>query len=156
MLWFWHTRKRSSCARPVTRRSSASSARLNVLKRSTTSATLFRTIQLLDQRLDLLLHHLRRERADLLVADHAVAVDQVGLRHTVDTVVDADASVRVEDDQLVRVAVALQPRQRVVALILVVEPDDRHQAGLRDARDYRMLDEARRTPRRPHVQQPHF
>src|SRR3954462_5407606 len=75
MVWFWHTRQRSSCARLVTRRSSASSPNANVQPRSSAMARLLRTLELLDERLDLLLHHIGRERADLLVSDHALAVD---------------------------------------------------------------------------------
>src|SRR6185295_9220122 len=85
-VWFWHTRQRSSCARPATRLSSAGSwaqavtahRRMSVLK----------AIQLLDQRNELGLHHVRGERPAVLVADHALAVDDVGLGHAVDPVVD--------------------------------------------------------------------
>src|SRR3954471_18762372 len=155
MVWFWQTRQRSSCARWVTRRSSASSASAAAQRRASATPRLLRTAQLPDERLELLLHHVGGERPDLLVADHALAVDEIGLGDAVDAVVDADAPVRIEDDELVRVAVSLQPRQRVVALVLVVEADHRHETGARDARDHRVLDEARRAPRRPHVQHPH-
>src|SRR5690349_23386706 len=70
--WFWHTRQRSSCARWETRWSSASSLHTNVLRQKRTRPTLLRTVQLPDERLDLLLHHVRGERADLLVADDPV------------------------------------------------------------------------------------
>src|SRR4051812_13406301 len=155
-VWFWHTRQRSSCARFITRRSSASSAWASAAKQRRTAATLLRTVELLDERLDLLLHHVGGERADLLVADHSLAVDHIGLGHAVDAVVDADAPVRVENDQLIGVAIALQPRQRILALVFVVQADHRYEPGLRDARPHRMLDEARRAPRGPHVQSPPF
>src|SRR3954462_8373063 len=143
-VWFWHTRQRSSCARWATRRSRVSSASAITVTNRKTNAKLLRIIQLLDERLDLFLHHVGGERTDLLVADDALAIDDVGLGHAVDAVVDADAAVRIEHDQLVRIAVFLQPRHRIVALVLVVETDDRHEARLRDARHHRMLGEARR------------
>jgi hypothetical protein len=60
--------------------------------------------QLFGERQDLLLEHGRRDGPDLLEADHAFGVDEVGLGHAVDAVVDADASVGVDDRELVGVA----------------------------------------------------
>src|SRR5437870_2931126 len=138
-VWFWHTRQRNSCARLVTRRSSAgswaSATAVHAMSSHLTTAG-----ELLQQRFDLLLHDVRGQRADVLVADHALAIDDVGLGHAVDAVVDADAAVGVEHDQLIRVAVALEPGQRVVARVLVVESDHRRQPGLRNARHDGMLD----------------
>ena len=72
---------------------------------------------------------LRRDRADLLVADHAVLVDDEGLGHAVDAPVDADAAVGVDDrhgrDRRSRASHA-RPARRV----LVVEADDRHDVRL--------------------------
>src|SRR6266850_2674695 len=135
-VWFWHTRQRSSCARSVTRRSSTLSW-ANAQATQAISSHLTTGVQLLHQRLDLLLHHVRGKRPDVLVADDAPAIDDVGLGHAVDPVVDTDAPVRVEHDQLIGIAVALEPGQRLVARVLVVEPDDGREPGARDARDYR-------------------
>src|SRR2546423_8113929 len=94
-VWFWHTRQRSSCARSVTRRSSAASWADAQPTASTSSSTLTTGVQLPQQRCDLLAHDVRRERTDMLVADDALAVDHVGLGHPVHAVVDADATVHV-------------------------------------------------------------
>src|SRR5712692_1553147 len=119
-VWFWHTRQRSSCARSVTRRSSTGSC-AKAQANQKMSNPLATGVQLPDERLDLLLHHVRGERPDVLVADDALAIDDVGLGHAVDAVVDADAPVRVEHDQLIGIAVALEPGQRLVARVFVVE-----------------------------------
>src|SRR5258706_15805152 len=111
MVWFWHTRQRSSEAMSMTRFSrtgfSWEKTRLEN-KKQKAKAPLF-TLQLLDERHDALLHHLGRHRADLLVADDAFLVDHVGLGHAVDAVVDADPAVGVEERGAAWVAVALEP-----------------------------------------------
>src|SRR4051812_15604727 len=124
MVWFWHTRQRSSCARLVTRRSrpaSCASAQPSHKK----TARLAARIELPHERLHFVAHHVGAERPDVLVANHALAIDDVGLRHAVDAIVDADASVAVEGDELVGVAVALEPGQCVIARVLVVQADER-------------------------------
>src|SRR5258706_534913 len=111
IVWFWHTRQRSSEAMSMTRFSrtgfSWEKTRLEN-KKQKAKAPLF-TLQLLDERQDALLHHLGRHRADLLVADDAFLVDHVGLGHAVDAVVDADPAVGVEERGAAWVAVALEP-----------------------------------------------
>src|SRR5688572_1608054 len=152
-VWFWHTRQRSSSASAATRlsRFSAPNAeKLRMQKKNTNLAT----AQLLHQRPHLPLRHFRRERADVLVADHALAVDDVGFRHAVDAVVDRDAPGGVVHRELVGIAVAGEPRQSVLARVLVVQPDHRH--ALRELAHHRVLDQARRAPRRPHVEHPHL
>jgi hypothetical protein len=71
-----------------------------------------------------------RDRADLLEADDAGLVDDVGLGHAVDAVVDADAALDVERSTARRGRrTASSQRSRVqaaVARILVVEAVDRH------------------------------
>src|SRR5262249_22696936 len=158
-VWFWHTRQRSSCARAVTRRSRAGSscplawnARVTRRKSNKSLAT-FR--QLLDERAQLLLRDLRRERPDALVADDSLAVDHVGLGHAVYAVVDGDAPGRVEDRHLEGIAVPLEPRQGILARVLVVQADHRGDSRARELAHHGMLDEARRAPRRPHVHHPH-
>src|SRR5262245_7607473 len=72
-VWFWHTRQRSSCASAATRFSSAgsSAAKAAAAKAIDSAASSLATAQLLEQRRDLVAHHLRADRADVLVADHA-------------------------------------------------------------------------------------
>src|SRR5262245_58949495 len=106
-VWFWHTRQRSSWASALAR-----------FSRLRCSASLATGLQLPHQRRDLLLGDFRRQRSDVLVADHALAVDHVGLGHAVDAVVDGDAAGGVVGDQLERIAVARQPRQRILARVL--------------------------------------
>src|SRR6185503_8004652 len=123
-VWFWHTRQRSSVETCMTRFSRFSSARSGTETNARTSSSLL-TLQLAHQRHDALRHDLRRDRADLLVADDALLVDHVGLGHAVHAVVDADLAVQVLERSAVRVAVALEPLQPVVALVLVVEAVER-------------------------------
>src|SRR5262245_8355754 len=134
-VWFWHTRQRSSCASAVTRRSRAGSScpvawKARTRRPSTKSLATFR--QLLDERAQLFLRDLRRERPDALVADDALAVDHVGLGYAVHAVVDGDAAGRVESDDLEGIAVPLEPRQRVLARILVVQADHRRDSRARE------------------------
>src|SRR6185503_938158 len=153
-VWFWHTRQRSSCASAVTRLSmSVFWARTEPVRRIAPKKNLPTASQLLHQRRELLLRDVRRQRADVLVTDHAFAVDDVGFGHAVDAVVDRDAPGGVVHGEPVGVAVALEPGQRVFARVLVIEPDDRD--VLRELGDHRVLGEARRAPRRPHVQHPY-
>src|SRR5579859_3222172 len=126
IVWFWQTRQRISWARFITRRSSAGSwaSAQAAQKRASRLAA---RIELPHERLHFLLHHVRGNRADVLVADDALAIDHVGLGHAVDAVVDADAAVRIEGDELVGIAIALEPGQRVVARVLVVQADHRRE-----------------------------
>src|SRR6185503_15798850 len=68
-VWFWHTRQRNSSARAAVRLSRSLAAQAGEM--STKSMRNLPTPKLLHQRHDLLLRVLRRERADVLVADHA-------------------------------------------------------------------------------------
>src|SRR3979411_2631681 len=76
-VWFWQTRQRSSCERLVTRRSSAG-ARAIAHAGQAMSPHLPPRAQLLDEGCQLLLHDVGGERADVLVADHALAIDHIG------------------------------------------------------------------------------
>src|SRR5688500_3493791 len=123
-VWFWQTRQRSSCASAATRLSSSVfCARTGAQPRSSRRKSL--AIELSAERPQLLLRDLRRERADMLVADHALAVDDVRFRHAVDAVVDRDAARGVVHREPVGVAIAPEPGQRVLARVLVVQTDDR-------------------------------
>src|SRR5688572_5822544 len=87
-VWFWHTRQRSSSASAAVRLSrSVFCPQAEPQRMIQTKAIALATAQLLDQRQELFLRHLRRERPDVLVADDALAVDDVGLGHAVDAVV---------------------------------------------------------------------
>src|SRR3982074_1961511 len=111
-VWFWHTRQRSSEARDMTRFSRTGSCwpkRCAEKNNRERKANVLFTRQLAHQRVDLLRRDFRRHGADALVADHALLVDDVGFRHAVDAVVDADAPGAVVDGEEERVAVAREP-----------------------------------------------
>src|SRR5262245_35859380 len=161
-VWFWHTRQRSSSASAITRFSSAGSAAAGAASLAATgsvASTISRasalcTFELFHQRQQRVLHDFRGEGPDALVADDALLVDQVGLGHAVDAVVDADASFEIEYRDLVGIAHALQPGEAVLALVLVVEAVDRHCAARREVEQHRVLLAAGDAPRRPHVEHP--
>src|SRR5687768_6875673 len=111
-VWFWQTRQRSSPERSRTRFSKMGSSWAKASPQKKMRSTL--AIELLQQGFDLLLEDFRRHRADALVADHALAVDDVGFGNAVDAVVDADAPGRILHGGDVGIAVSLQPGNRVV------------------------------------------
>src|SRR5687767_7747429 len=92
-VWFWQTRQRSSFASAAVRFSMSGSwpnaAKASKLKSKNHLAT---ALQLLHQWPHLLLRDLGGERPDVLVADYAALIDDVGLGHAVDAVVDRDAA----------------------------------------------------------------
>src|SRR5687767_6444271 len=112
-VWFWQTRQRSSSARAATRFSSKGSCPAATAAQSRVIKTRNLATELLHQRHELLLGHLRGERPDVLVADHALAIDDVGFRHAVHAIVDGDAPGGVVHRELVGIAVARKPRKRV-------------------------------------------
>src|SRR3954462_2523972 len=158
-VWFWQTRQRSSCASEVTRRSSPLSSCPIAWKGRTSKRRSGKSLatlrQLLDQRTDFLLDDLRRQRPNALVADDPLAVDHVRLGNPVHAVVDGDAAGRVVDRDLEGIAVPLEPGQRVLPRVLVVQAHHGGEAGARKLAHDKMLDEAGRAPRRPHVHYPH-
>ena len=99
--------------------------------------------------------HLGRDRADVLVADDAVLVDDVGLGHAVDAVVDADAAVGVEQRERrtgCRTAPASPARRRACPCS---SGRDRHHAACCAKLDqHRVLVAAGHAPRGPDVEQP--
>src|SRR3954471_3230318 len=103
-VWFWHTRQRSSSATSRTLFSRIGSSAAYRVENASNSEkkTALLTLQLRDERQHLALQDLGRDRADLLEADDAALVDDVGFRHTVDAVVDADLAIGVEEGSLVR------------------------------------------------------
>src|SRR6516225_1106753 len=142
IVWFWQTRQRSSPVMASMRASSAGSAAVRWAAgasnftvagadaadaagasaamagrpmASASSAAIRRrasAIELPQQRQHIVAQHLGRQRADLLVADHALLVDDEGLGHAVDAEVDAHAAVGVEQRGVVRVAALGQPLLR--------------------------------------------
>src|SRR6187551_3063791 len=77
----------------------------------------------LDRGNDLVLERARRDRADVLVDDLPLAVDDEGLRHAVDTPFDGGAPVAVCADGGERIAVAAQEATRSGRLVLVVDAE---------------------------------
>src|ERR1019366_130066 len=81
----------------------------------------------LQRLVDLGLEHgvdiIRRHRADHLVNDGAFATDDEGLRHAIDTPFDRGATVAVDADNAVRIAVAAEKAPRFVRRVLVVDAD---------------------------------
>src|SRR5882762_8126702 len=159
MVWFWQTRQRSSAASVMTLCSSAGSAAAGAASFAYTHGTVaarirnasdLSTAELFHQGQQLFLDDLGRERADALVADDAELVDHVGLGHAVDAVVDADLAVEVVDREPVGLANAFKPRQAVFALVLVVEPVERHGAACREVEQHRVLFAAADAPGGPH------
>ena len=190
MFWFWQTRQRSSSDRPCRRFSATGSAAraasvvleaiaaVDPRKVAKTKARLRPRIvhlfKLRQQRHDLVAEHVRADRSGVLHADDAGLVDDVGFRHAIDAVVDADAAVEVHHGQLVRVAVLAEPgvgalegefflflgahlahvEAAVAAHFLVVEADQRHVDLLREVDEDRVLGAAGNAPRGPDVEQP--
>src|SRR5467141_1686935 len=163
MVWFWQTRQRSSAASVMTLCSSAGSAAAGAASFAYTHGTVaarirnasdLSTAELFHQGQQLFLDDLGRERADALVADDAELVDHVGLGHAVDAVVDADLAVEVVDREPVGIAHAFKPRQAVFALVLVVEPVERHGAACREVEQHRVLFAAADAPGGPDVEDP--
>src|SRR5581483_11998760 len=163
MVWFWHTRQRSSEESAMTRASSAGSAAAGAASfgqaagahaSAASSTSSLATLELLHERQDLLLQDLARHGTDALVADDAALVDQVGLGHAVDAVDDSDAALEVERREPVRVAHVMQQGEAVLALVLVIQAQDRHGAGLGEVEEHRVLLAAAHAPRSPHVQEP--
>src|SRR5712691_12131929 len=105
MVWFWHTRQRRFSESAMTRFSSAGSSAAGassvacatlMTSNDSMSTSCLRIVELGHERDNLLLQDFRRERSDLLVADHAALVDHIGFRNAVDAVVDADFSVGIK------------------------------------------------------------
>src|SRR5262249_58454596 len=80
--------------------------------------------RLLDLRLDQGLEVLLRDRADQLVDDARIAIDEKILRHPVHAPLDGSAAVEVGAGGRKRIAVAAEETARVLRLILVVDSGD--------------------------------
>src|SRR5258706_8145680 len=111
-VWFWQTRQRSSAAIASMRFSSTGSAAAgaaSLANAPNVSSASSRTdsslcIQVFQDRLELGLQELRRQRPDMLEAHDAALVDDEGLGHAVDAEVDSHPPVLVENRQVVPVA----------------------------------------------------
>src|SRR5688500_8260769 len=113
-VWFWHTRQRSSLESCMTRFSSAgSSAEKTTHGKNSRRMNLATLAQRFDERPQLLVGDVARQRPDVLEADDDALVDDVGFRHAVDAVVDGDAAGDIGDRDVERIAMALEPRQRI-------------------------------------------
>src|SRR5688500_3118201 len=135
IVWFWHTRQRSSCETSITRLSSSlvggaspANAPQPSAAKTARRKTLRIALELCQERQDLALEHLRGHRTDLLVADYAALIDHVGFGHAVDAVVDPHGAFHVVGRRLVRIAVALEPAQGIRTRVLVVQSVERHPA----------------------------
>src|SRR5450755_25629 len=113
-------------------------------------------LQLAHQRQDLALERVNAQGPDLLVANDARSVDDKRFRHAVNAVVDADASVLVDDGRRIGIAILRKPGASVVRLVLVVETVDGNEIRLRELQQQGMLLAARDAPRRPHVEKPYL
>src|SRR5260221_14428751 len=163
MVWFWHTRQRSSEASVMTLCSSAGSAAAGAASFASAHGTVaassrnardLSTAELLNQRQQLFLDDLRCERADAFVADDPELVDHVGLGHAVDAVVDADLAVEVVDREAVGIAHAFQPRQAGPAPVLVVRPVEGPRPARCEGEGPRMLPAPRAAPAGPGSRHP--
>src|SRR5690625_2949577 len=81
-------------------------------------------LRLFDRRQDFALDLALRDRADMFVDDHAIAVDDKGLGHAIDAEIDAGAPARIRADQRVGIAELAQEAERVVLLVLVNDSMD--------------------------------
>src|SRR5215217_5831186 len=109
--------------------------------------------RLLDLRLEHGVKVLRRDRADQLERDAAVAADEKCLRHAVDAPFDRGAAVLVGPIARVWVAVATEEPARVLGLVLVVDADDPDASILGHPHQQRRFLVAGHAPRGPHVEQ---
>src|SRR3954469_3592488 len=162
-VWVWHTRQRSASASAMTRFSSCGSSGTGEAAKAQKPMAIERTIrntlgtlQFLHERQDPVAHDLGREDADALVADHPLVVDDKGLGHAIDAVVQPEAALSVVQRERVGVAEALEPGERLLALVLVVQADHRRAAGSRERRERGVLLAARDAPRSPHVENPYL
>src|SRR6185369_10712362 len=161
-VWFWHTRQRSSCASFETRASSTGSAATGCASpacarlartRSSIAMNLAMARELPCEGQDTALDEGRRERAHVLVAHHALRIDEERFRHAIDSPVDARPAFGIERRGDIGIAVAMQPCDARVALVLVVEAVDRELARAGQRHQVLVLGAARGAPRSPHVEQ---
>src|SRR5713226_4189185 len=163
MVWFWQTRQRNSAASVITLCSRAGSAAAGAAsfarapgaaETSNRNARSLTTVELLHQRQHLLLDELRGQRADALVTDDAALVDHVGLWHAVDAVIDADPAFDVIDREPIGIAHRLEPRQAVLAPVLVVQPVERDRPAFREVEQHRMFLATADAPGGPDIEHP--
>ncbi len=100
--------------------------------------------------------HLLRHGRNEFVNHAALPVHQVGLRRAVDAPIDRRASIAVECHGLIGIAELLKPLLGLVALVLPVEPDDRHDVLLRDLEQRLVFFAAGNAPGGPDIQDIHL
>src|SRR5690606_6514009 len=105
----------------------------------------------LDSRDDLGLQRLHRNRADVLVDEAAVAIDDECLGHAVDAPLDRRAPVAVDADSPVRIAVTTKEAACRGRLVLIVDPVEIDRGPADQLDQDRMLLRARHAPGRPKV-----
>src|SRR5262245_18318254 len=86
-------------------------------------------VELLHQRRNFARPHLRRERADVAVADAALAVDEVGLRRARDAELGAEAAGAIVTGARIRIAIAVEPGDGLLLLVHPGDPVDRRRRG---------------------------
>ena len=114
-----------------------------------------RRLRLRQRLVDLGLEHgvdiVRRDRADQLVDDGAVAPDDEGFRHAIDAPFDRGAAVAVDADNAERIAVAAEEAPGVVGRVLVVDADQLQPLVLAELGQQRRFVMARHAPGGPDV-----
>src|SRR5262249_47683757 len=93
----------------------------------------------------------RRDRADQLVEDLAVAADDEGFGHAIDAPFDRGAAVAVDADDGERIAVTAEEAPRVFGRVLVVHADQLQSRILAEFGEQRRLVVARHAPGRPDI-----
>ena len=90
----------------------------------------------------------------MFVTDHPFAVDDKGLRHTIDAPIDADVSLTVYGDYVVGISKLAQPAPGIGRSILVIESHDPDDLPSGKIVQQRMLHTTGTAPRCPDIQQP--
>src|SRR5258705_13344450 len=114
-----------------------------------------RALRRRDRRKDHALERSLRDRADVLVGDAALAIDDEGLRHAVDAPFDRGASVAVDADGGEGIAVKAKEAPRRSRLVLVIDPKELDARPLFERHEKRALLRARDAPRAPETDDRH-
>src|SRR5215510_7491575 len=104
-----------------------------------------------DRRDDLGLERLGRDRPDVFKGDAALAIDDEGLGHAIDTPFDGGPAIAVHADGDKGIAVAAEEAPRGGRLILVIDAEHAHAGLLLEPHQNGMLLNAWDAPRSPEV-----
>src|SRR5699024_8568960 len=118
------------------------------------SASQTLAIALPDQRQDGFIQEFWGYRTGMLVQDGAVCINQERFGYPVNTKINAHMAIGIVEGLGIRVAKALQPPLRVVALVLVVQSVDGDGTTACQVGEHLMLLPAGAAPRCPDIQQP--